>query len=253
VIFGAAPAVALDFPALTGRVVDAADVIEPAAEAAIVAKLAAHETASSDQVVVATLPSLEGEGLEDFANRLFRSWQLGQAGENNGVLLLVAVNDRKIRIEVGYGLEGILTDALSRLVIENSMVPVFRAGDYGLGVDAGVTDILSILSGDAAGVEDRARRLLDTPPSGLEEALNTLFVALVFLIFFLSFLFAILAPLFGEKIGKNTYRWLGVTMTAGQSSGSADSGRSGWSPGSSGGGFSGGGGSSGGGGASGGW
>jgi len=113
----ASVATSLKFPELTGRVVDGANMLSLAQKSSLNSRLAAFEGKSSDQVVVATIKSLEGNNLEDFANRLFRSWELGQSGENNGVLLLVARDDRKIRIEVGYGLEGTLTDALSSLII----------------------------------------------------------------------------------------------------------------------------------------
>ncbi|RWQ31053.1 MAG: hypothetical protein EOS20_30655, partial [Mesorhizobium sp.] len=102
-------ALAAELPILTGRVVDNAGIIDAATEAALTRKLADFEAKGSDQIVVATVPSLDGEEIEPYANRLFRAWKLGQAGEDNGVLLLVANNDRKMRIEVGYGLEGTLT------------------------------------------------------------------------------------------------------------------------------------------------
>ena len=108
---------ALEVPPLTGRVVDRADVLSPATEAALTARLAAHEDSTSNQVVVLTVPSLDGEVLEPYATRVFRTWGLGQAAADNGVLLLVAVDDRQLRIEVGYGLEGDLTDALSGQII----------------------------------------------------------------------------------------------------------------------------------------
>src|SRR5829696_6188717 len=108
------PSFAQTFPPLTGRVVDAADLLKPEERAALEAKLKSHEDRTSDQVVVATLRSLEGFEIEDYANRLFRHWQLGQKGKDNGALLLVAPQERKVRIEVGYGLEGALTDALSK-------------------------------------------------------------------------------------------------------------------------------------------
>jgi uncharacterized protein len=247
-------------PALTGRVVDTAGLIDPATEAAITERLEAFENASSDQVVVATIGSLEGEAIEPYANRLFRAWQLGQAQEDNGVLLLVARDDRKMRIEVGYGLEGTLTDLHSRLIIENTMVPAFRAGDFAGGISRAVDDIVMVLSGNAAELEARARRNLENE-SGIDP-LVVLFVIAWCTIFFGSFALVILVPIYGKKIGPNTYRWMGMTFTMGggsSSGGRRSSGGSGWSSGSGGGwssgggGFSGGGGSSGGGGASGGW
>lgn len=236
---------ATGFPELTGRVVDAAGLIDEATEAAITSRLEAFEARSSDQIVVVTIDSLEGAVLEDYANRLFRYWGLGQAGENNGVLLLVARSDRKIRIEVGYGLEGILTDALARLIIENALVPAFRAGDYSRGIDEGTGLIVQVLSGDTAELEARARRNGDRA----DEPVN--WFGIVFAIFWFGFVlsivgFSLLAPVFGRKTGKNRYKWLGIETTTG------GSGRSGSSGGHSGG-FSGGGGSSGGGGASGSW
>ena len=108
----AAGALAQTFPALSGRVVDQAGLLAPDRRTALEAKLKAREDRTTDQIVVATVRSLEGREIEDYANRLFRHWQLGQREKNNGALLLVAPNERKVRIEVGYGLEGALTDAL---------------------------------------------------------------------------------------------------------------------------------------------
>ncbi len=249
-----APAVAAELLPLTGRVVDRADLIDAATEAALTAQLAAFEAKSSDQIVVATLDDLGGEPIEDFANRQFRTWGLGQAGENNGILLLVAKNDRKMRIEVGYGLEGTLTDLHSKLIIENTMVPAFRAGDFSGGISRAVDDIVLVLEGNAAELEARAERNQEAPEQ-VDWAV-ILFIVVWAALFFGGFLMAILAPIFGKKLGPNRYRWLGMDITIGGSSsgGSRSSGSSGWSSGSSsGGGFSGGGGSSGGGGASGGW
>jgi len=253
----AMPALAQTLPALTGRVVDNAGIIDPATEADLVARLEAFERRSSDQIVVATVQSLGGADIESYANRLFREWRLGQAGENNGVLLLVAVDDRKMRIEVGYGLEGTLTDLHSKLIIENTMVPAFRAGDFSGGISRAVDDIIMVLEGNAAELEARAERNQQT---GLDfdVIIPAAFVVLWVSIFGGALLFAFLVPRFGRKIGPNRYRWLGMDWdyskrSSGGSGWSSGSGGSGWSSGSSGGGFSGGGGSSGGGGASGGW
>src|SRR5262245_21406910 len=116
-----APANALDFPALTGRVVDEASILDRAQIDELTGKLVALETKTTDQLVVATVRSLRGTSVEDYGNRLFREWKLGQKDKNNGVLLLVAPNEHKVRIEVGYGLEGTLTDAISRFIIETSI------------------------------------------------------------------------------------------------------------------------------------
>ncbi|MCR4265635.1 YgcG family protein [Nitratireductor sp. ZSWI3] len=242
---------AAEIPPLTGRVVDNAGIIDDAAERALTEKLAAFEARSSDQIVVATIRSLEGEALEPFANRLFRAWGIGQAGENNGILLLVALDDRKMRIEVGYGLEGTLTDLHSKLIIENTMVPAFRAGDFSGGISRAVDDMIMVLEGNAAELEARAERNRQQEESIPWPVL--LFMLVWGTFFFGGFAFAFLPPIFGRKIGPGRYRWLGMDVSYNKSGRRSSSGRSsgGWSSG--GGGFSGGGGSSGGGGASGSW
>jgi uncharacterized protein len=251
-------------PALTGRVVDEAGIIDASTEAALVEKLAAFEAKSSDQIVVATIRSLGGEALEPYANRLFRHWGLGQAGEDNGILLLVALDDRKMRIEVGYGLEGTLTDLHSKLIIENTMVPAFRAGDFSGGISGAVDDIILVLEGNAAELEDRFDRNRPEAPGFLDDLFSgfewpvAIFIVLWGFIFFGAMFFAVGARIWGRKIGPGRYRWLGMDVnynsSGGSSSGSGrSSGGSSWSSGSSSGGFSGGGGSSGGGGASGSW
>lgn len=257
-------AFAAELPALTGRIVDSAGMIDGATEVALTRKLEDFEKKSSDQIVVATIPDLDGDDIESYANRLFRAWGLGQAGEDNGVLLLVARDDRKMRIEVGYGLEGSLTDLHSKLIIENTMVPAFRAGDYSGGVSKAVDDIIMVLEGDGAELEARARR---NEKKALDEAelAELIFFAIFATIFIGGFATAILPPIFGRKIGPGRYRWLGMDFSYGhgrrRSSGGGywGGGGGGWSSGSGGGwssgggGFSGGGGSSGGGGASGSW
>jgi uncharacterized protein len=250
-LFAVASAIAAPLPELTGRVVDNADMIDPATKAAIEQKLADYEKKSSDQIVVATVDSLGGEAIEPYANRLFRAWHLGQAGENNGVLLLVAKNDRKMRVEVGYGLEGTLTDLHSNLIIQG-MVAAFRKGDFSGGISRAVDDIIGVLSGNAADLEARAARNQNTQDDF--DWPSILFIIVWGTLFFGGFATAILPPVFGRKIGPRRYRWLGHTFTYNQGS-SSGSGGGGWSSGGGfgGGGFSGGGGSSGGGGASGGW
>lgn len=138
-------AFAQTLPALTGRVVDNAGLVDPVAEAALVQKLEAFEQKSSDQIVVATIASLGGEAIEPFANRLFRAWGLGQAGEDNGILLLVARDDRKMRIEVGYGLEPVLPDSLVGSIIRSEFTPAFKEGNYGSGILRGVCKVAEIV------------------------------------------------------------------------------------------------------------
>ena len=133
---------AVNFPGLTGRIVDQANIIPAETRSAIEPKLADLEAKSGIQLVVASVSSLGGEEIEPYANELFRSWKLGENTKNNGVLLLVAPNERKVRIEVGYGLEGTLTDALSTVIITNAIAPRFKAGDFGGGVSRGVDDII---------------------------------------------------------------------------------------------------------------
>lgn len=247
-VFGVS-ALAQSMPALTGRVVDSAGIIDAETEAALTARLEAFEQKSSDQIVVATIESLGGEAIEPYANRLFREWGLGQAGENNGVLLLVALADRRMRIEVGYGLEGTLTDLHAKLIIENTMVPAFRAGDFSGGIAQAVDDIIMVLEGNAAELEARAER--NQPGFDWGNLFPIAFVILWFTIFGGAMMLALLVPRFGRKIGPKRYHWMGMDWDFSGSS-SGGSGGSSWSSSSSGG-FSGGGGSSGGGGASGGW
>jgi uncharacterized protein len=145
------------FPTLSGRVVDDANLLNPADERALTADLKALEEKSSDQVVVVTLPSLQGYSIEDYGYQLGRHWGIGTKQLSNGVLLIVAPNERKVRIEVGRGLEPVLTDALSKIIVENAILARFRTGDFAGGIKDGVRDITKVLTGDAAEVEQRAK------------------------------------------------------------------------------------------------
>src|SRR5205807_7822021 len=120
---------------------------------AIETKLADLEAKSGIQLVVATVKSLEGQEIEPYANELFRKWQLGEKAKNNGVLLLVAPNEKRVRIEVGYGLEGTLTDALSKVIIANAIAPRFKTGDFSGGIARGVDDIITVLNTDPSAWE----------------------------------------------------------------------------------------------------
>jgi uncharacterized protein len=154
--FGAAFAEPM-FPELTGRIVDEADLLSGQDNAEIVQQLEALEAASTDQLAVVTLKNLQGYAIEDYGYQLGRKWGIGQKGKDNGVLLIVAPNERKVRIEVGRGLEPVMTDAMSKLIIENAILPAFRRGDYPGGIRAGVRDIKDVLLGDAEAVKERAR------------------------------------------------------------------------------------------------
>ncbi len=240
-----APLIALaqSFPPLTGRVVDAAHLLKPEEQAALEAKLKAHEDKTTDQVVVATVPSLDGLTVEDYANRLFRQWQLGQKKNNNGALLLVAPKERKVRIEVGYGLEGALTDALSKVIITTAIAPQFQKGNFAGGINAGIDAMLSILTGDAEEWQRRAQ-VREDDSTAIDPVVAFVFLVILFII--ISRMMSRGGP---RRIGRGRYGpW--IIPTGGWSGGGWSGGGGGWSGG---GGFSGGGGSSGGGGASGSW
>ena len=141
----AAPAAAQDFPALTGRVVDQADILSESDEVSLTQELAMLEQRTGRQLVVATVPSLQGYPIEDFGYQLGRNWGIGAEDKDDGVLLLVAPEERQVSIEVGYGLEPVLTDTLSKTIIEGAIIPKFREGDYPAGIQAGVAGIVSQL------------------------------------------------------------------------------------------------------------
>ncbi|HWS06397.1 MAG TPA: TPM domain-containing protein, partial [Xanthobacteraceae bacterium] len=134
-------------------------------------------------LVVATVKSLQGSDIETYANQLFRTWKLGQAQKNNGVLLLVAPAEHKVRIEVGYGLEGTLTDALSSVIISSAIVPRFKANDYSGGVERGVDGIISVLNGDTTDWQPKVEVREDGPA----QVFNALFPIMFFLFFILVF------------------------------------------------------------------
>lgn len=135
------------FPDLTGRVVDQANLLSPATERELTAKLEQHEQATSNQVVVVTLRSLQGYDISEYGYQLGREWEVGQKGRDNGVVLIIAPAERKVRIEVGYGLEGTLTDALSKNIIETVITPHFRKGDMEGGIREGTLAILAVIEG----------------------------------------------------------------------------------------------------------
>jgi uncharacterized protein len=170
------------FPPLTGRIVDEAQLLSAADEQELTRTLAELEAKSTDQLVIYTTNSLQGYEIEDFGYQLGRAWQIGQKDTNNGALLIVAPKDRKVRIEVGRGLEPQLTDIMTKLIIENAILPAFRRGDFAAGIKAGVRDIRDVMLGDAEAVKDRARRTVKRDPEA-EEALFGVAVFVIFVVF----------------------------------------------------------------------
>ncbi|NND90992.1 MAG: TPM domain-containing protein [Granulosicoccus sp.] len=168
-----------EFPPLGGRVVDLAGLLDDTRETTLTARLEAHEVATSNQVVVATVPSLDGNDVADYANRLARFWKIGTADNDNGVLLLVAPSERKVRIEVGYGLEGALTDSLSSIIIQREILPAFRNNDYALGIEQGVGAILQAIEGEYAAPANGGGRGTNTGTESLGNYLPLIFIAMV--------------------------------------------------------------------------
>ena len=212
----------------------------------IESKLKALEDKSGIQLVVATVKSLQGRDIESYANELFRFWKIGQAQKNNGVLLLVAPAEHKVRIEVGYGLEGTLTDALSSVIISSAVIPRFKAGDFSGGIGRGVDGVISILSGDTTDWQPKVDVRRDDNSADFDELFPILFfLLLVFICWYL------IRNANGGPPGGTTRRGGGPIFVpyGGSNWSSRGFGRGG----GFGGGFSGGGGSSGGGGASGSW
>lgn len=239
VVVGAAMALAADIaiPPLTGRVVDQAGILSSSEESSLSNKLAALERKSTIQLVVVTLKSLQSRTIEEWGLALGRGWGIGQAGKNNGVLLIVAPNERELRIEVGYGLEGDLPDATADNIIRNVIVPRFKAGSMVSGINDGVDAIGRALAGEY--------RLASAPRTSSGKTSPGTAVAILF---FAVFIIIVSHVRYGRrrrddgKYDSAAWYW------------SAGSGGGGWRSGSSGGGgFSGGGGSFGGGGASGRW
>lgn len=247
-----------NYPELTGQIVDNANILSPDDRAAISAELQALEGKSTDQVAVVTVKSLEGYAIEDYGIGLARKWQIGQKGKDNGIVLIVAPNERKVRIEVGRRLEPVMTDTMSKIIITNAMLPKFRRGDYPGGIRDGVRDIKDVLLGDADAVTERAKG----GPTGKSYSISLIhllvFAAIIALIFWQMKKAADAQRQWEQNLSPDERRRLqrerrrnrggNVVVIPG---GSGDWG-GGWS-GGSGGGWSGGGGSFGGGGASGDW
>ncbi len=192
--WGVASAMAAEpeFPALTGRVMDDANLLDNATQRSLTGLLQRHEDTTGNQVVIVTLPSLHDMSIEQFGYQLGRHWGIGQAGRNNGLLLIVAPDERKVRIEVGYGLEGDMTDAMARTIIETVIVPHFRDGDLQRGIVAGANAIVFALEGAATyeasentgGIAGRSRI----------ELIGTLIAVVVVVVFVLFFAIVAIEP-----------------------------------------------------------
>jgi len=250
-----APASAQTFPKLTGRVVDDAHLLSDSQKIDLDSKLAALEAGSGRQLVVATIPSLEGRTIEDYGYRLGRTWAIGQKGKDDGVILLVAPNERKVRIETGYGARVFVTDAVSSVIIREAILPRFKAGDMGGGIVAGADQLIQFMSLPAAEMQKRAAAV------GAQEKQRASgsapgFVPILFWIIIILF---VIMPLVRRASGKRYRRGgLGAPVILWGPGLGGGGGGSSWGSGGGGGwggggGFSGGGGSFGGGGSSGSW
>jgi uncharacterized protein len=269
-----APAGAQTFPTLTGRVVDDAHLLDAAQIAQLTARSAEIEQASSRQFVVATIPDLQGYPIEEYGYKLGRAWKIGQAGANNGIILIVAPKDRKVRIEVGRGLEPVMTDAMSSVIVNQTILPKFKAGDMAGGIVAGADAIAAQMKLPLEAAEQRSAKILAEQnrraPAAQGEAgfgaFPVILIVLVVAFVGLSFLrrgaggqrYTGGGMGGGSGIGStvaNVALWSVLNgMSSRDRGGSWGGGSSGWGGGSSdGGGFSGGGGDFGGGGASGDW
>jgi uncharacterized protein len=244
-------AAAPTFPPLSGRVVDAANILSPQVETDLTTKLETLEKTTGRQVVVATVPDLQGYEIEDYGYQLGRAWGIGQKGTNTGAILLVAPNERKVRIEVGYGLEPILTDALSSVIIQTVVLPKFKAGDLEGGVVAGTDAVIQQLAlpDEEAGAKARQAFQVaeDAKPAQGPSPIFALLVVFVIIV--------VLSQVFGRRGRRgglgSALPWI---ILNGLLSGGRGGGGGGWGGGGGGGGgFSGGGGSFGGGGSSGSW
>jgi uncharacterized protein len=248
-VFSAAmPASAQTFPPLTGQVVDNAHLLSPEQAADLTTRLAALEQKTAHQMVVVTIPDLQGYEIEDYGYRLGRTWAIGQKKIDDGLLLIVAPKEKKVRIEVGYGLEPIVTDALSSVIIQNQVVPAFRKGDMAGGIVAGSNALIDILKLPDDQAAARAKSLVSKQKQHEGDGIP------VSLIFWLVVGGFILVSSIGRRMGGRRYGHSPVMLWGPGLGGWGGGGGGGWGGGSGGGGgFSGGGGSFGGGGSSGSW
>jgi uncharacterized protein len=245
-VFAAPLLAALQFPPLTGRVVDDAGLLSPDQRQQLTGWLAQFETATKRQVVVATVKSLQGYAIEDYGYQLGRFWGIGQKDKNTGAILLVAPSERRVRIEVGYGLEGELTDAICSTIVNQDILPAFRQGKYGEGIVAGTAAVLQALgwNGASAAIPPPSRPVKTEGAWGFVPML--LFLVMIWIVFWRVFRH-------GGGPGGGAMAMLGYGLGAMAGSGMRFGGGGSGGEGLGGGGFSGGGGSFGGGGASGSW
>jgi len=235
---GVAFAAQLNFPPLTGRVVDDAGILSDDTKTRLTGLLAQLEQKTGDQLVVVTLKSLQGQDIAVYGYQLGRAWGIGQKKKNNGAILIVAPNEHKVRIEVGYGLEGELTDAASRIIIENAILPQFRSGNYDAGVEQGTAEIVRLLGDGRVDLSHEP----EAPQPEHEDKGHIPWVVIAFILVWIIFGRGFWPLLFLGGLGRGGWGRGGF------------GGGGGWSGGGfGGGGFSGGGGSFGGGGASGSW
>ena len=195
------PVFAVDVPFLTGRVTDNAQILSDETRKAITANLKAHEEKTTNQIAVLTVPTLEGVSIEEYAVTVFNTWKLGKKGKDNGILLIVASKDRKMRIEVGYGLEGTMTDGIAGSIIRNAMTPFFKNNDYDRGMDEGVRAIINVLEGGQApaetaksGEDVKKSSALDLEVANISITEKILFGAFIFGIIGLFTAIGILTP-----------------------------------------------------------
>jgi uncharacterized protein len=238
-------AFALQVPPLVAHVNDTADMLSPAAEQALEQKLGNYEQKSQHQFALLTIDSLDGDALEDFSIRTVEAWKLGKKGKDDGLLLLVVKNDHKLRIEVGYGLEGDVTDAFSARVIRNVLTPALRAGKAEQGIDQAFDVLMQKASGDV--VPDAA-----VAPPKPQRSGSSPFAIIALLFFLLPFIL----PLLFSRGRSRGAGWMlgGLGGLGGSGRGGWGGGGGGWGGGGGGGGWGGGGGGGfGGGGSSGSW
>ena len=183
VLFGASPVFAVSVPALKGRVNDYAKIIRDSDEREIEEYLVSLEQSTGIQIAVLTMPSLDGEDIASFGIKVADKWKLGDAEKDNGALLLVAYAEHDLRIEVGDGLEGSLTDAKCGLILRNVIVPEFKNGNYSAGIKKGVMNMGGIVSGDESAVS-RSVREENTDSSSSDFV--PIFICVIWLIIFAS-------------------------------------------------------------------